>query len=299
MIKRWILYLKESASPLMMISFAFSLSFGIHATLDILYHNKLFSYWHESIIAAVNVMLLFIFSRISDEFKDYEVDKVYFPNRPLPSGRVSFKDLAILKWICVFLIFGLNILWHTAIPAFLVMFLFFFLMSKWFFIPKILANNRILILLTHAPVYIFMMMFIIALYTNPLNITLISKEHILISVWFVLPGVIWEIARKIRSPEEDKDGYQSYSQMLGFRKATFILIIFFVIHFLLFLYVSNSWSISRITLLIFGISVLSFIGFCLRLIVKIPVKNNLMKLFGSLYYIGSYILILINTLFIR
>ena len=39
-----------------------------------------------------------------DEYKDYEDDLVNYPDRPLPSGRVLFKDLKVLASIVVVLI---------------------------------------------------------------------------------------------------------------------------------------------------------------------------------------------------
>ena len=50
----------------------------------------------QEFIGGFTVFSFLLWLRIADDFKDYELDCSLFAHRPLPSGRVHKKDLAIL-----------------------------------------------------------------------------------------------------------------------------------------------------------------------------------------------------------
>lgn len=49
----------------------------------------------QKIIGGFTVFSFLLWLRIADDFKDYELDCRLFSHRPLPSGRVKKKDLAV------------------------------------------------------------------------------------------------------------------------------------------------------------------------------------------------------------
>ena len=53
--------------------------------------------------------------RIADDFKDYELDKRLFAYRPLPSGKVTKKDLAIICTIVQIIALVLNLIFMPKI----------------------------------------------------------------------------------------------------------------------------------------------------------------------------------------
>ena len=96
-------------------------------------NNIVLSPSKELITSAFSLCLFMILIRIMDEYKDYEDDLVNYPERPLPSGRVLFKDLKALSVVVVALILALN---TYSLPIFIaacVVFGFSVLMLKWFF----------------------------------------------------------------------------------------------------------------------------------------------------------------------
>jgi 4-hydroxybenzoate polyprenyltransferase len=82
------------------------------------------------------LVLMFLYYRIQDEFKDQETDRRFFPNRPVPSGRVRLQDLKILMWISIALMVAINIFWGAALGMFFVFLGFSVLMHFWFFMKK-------------------------------------------------------------------------------------------------------------------------------------------------------------------
>jgi 4-hydroxybenzoate polyprenyltransferase len=168
-------------------------------------------------VGAATYLLVMLYYRLCDEFKDAETDRRYFPERPLPSGRVGFDDLVWLRGLTVAVMFALNLILPLALPEFLAMFAFAFLMGKWFYLPELIGGNRLLAFLTHAPVSLFGAFYLLALVTRPASLPLFGAEHWLIALWVSLPGYIWEILRKTRAPREERAGYQTYSVMIGYR----------------------------------------------------------------------------------
>ena len=49
----------------------------------------------EVVVGGFTIFCFLMFLRIADDFKDYELDCRLFAHRPLPSGRVTKKDLKI------------------------------------------------------------------------------------------------------------------------------------------------------------------------------------------------------------
>ncbi len=125
---------------------------------------------------------------------------------------------------------ALNLIWPAAWPQFLAMFAFAFLMGKWFYLPGLIGNNRLLAFLTHAPVSLFGAFYLLALVTRPAGLPLFSAAHWLLVLWVSLPGYIWEIARKTRAPREEQTGYQTYSVLIGHRTCVAIALTLLAAH---------------------------------------------------------------------
>jgi 4-hydroxybenzoate polyprenyltransferase len=196
-------------------------------------------------IPALSSFLLLLYYRISDEFKDYETDKKFFPDRPIPSGRLLLSDLKIMLITVSVLSIVLNLIFPIALIEFGMAFLFTYAMAKWFFVPKLISTNRMLAFFTHAPVgfflYYYVEKYLLNLTQNHWNFS----SCLSIIGFVVFPGLTWEILRKTYLPQDEKPGYQIYSTMLGFKGALFfglgivvltIINNFFLIHFFPFLY---------------------------------------------------------------
>jgi hypothetical protein len=181
--------------------------------------------WYELLVPTLSTFFLLLYYRISDEFKDLETDKKYFPDRPIPSGRVLLSDLRVLLWGLSIGSLLLNVLFPVALKEFLAAWLFTLLMGKWFFLEKWISSNRLLAFITHAPVGFFLYWYVIRWFRPD-----VETFHALVLIgYIVLPGFTWEILRKTFLPQDEMPGYQTYSAMLGYKKslclATFFILL--------------------------------------------------------------------------
>jgi 4-hydroxybenzoate polyprenyltransferase len=178
--------------------------------------------WQE-VIGAVTIFAFLLTLRIADDFKDFQTDQRLFPKRALPSGRVHRKDLAIVLAVVDAPVIVLN-LWLMNNPLW-----FAFLaiygtgMSLWFFAKAKIQPSLPLALITHNPVQIVMNLYVISFACYKYGVPLVTLPNVAIALTLYFPGLIWEIARKIRAPEDETE-YVTYSKLFGVRKpVVFIL----------------------------------------------------------------------------
>lgn len=230
MLQRWGSYLHEMYQPLTRLIFsALSCSsaylFVSRAATD----TRPWS-WGLWTLGTVTMLLILLYYRVCDEFKDYEIDLKYFPERPLPSGRIHFRDLHWLRGLSAGLAIVINLIWPAALLPFGLLMAQAFLMGKWFFIPA-MARHRLWAFITHSPIAFFGYYYLCHLFLSEIS----TISPILFAgfvLWISLPGMTWEIARKTRAPENEAPGYQTYSDILGPRGATFLTLFLTALHVL-------------------------------------------------------------------
>ena len=188
--------------------------------------------------------LQFLMVRIVDEFKDYEEDCKYRPYRPVPRGLIKLKELKILFIICIILQLILTITCsQNGILYLIILWVFFALMSKGFFIKKIL-DKHLLLEVTLDELILPIMVLYLANFIPQIYLNYNSSADFAItnSIIFVDPNVwkilvmayiiswIVEVARKIRCKEDEEEGVKTYTAVLGIGKA---MILIFVLETLL------------------------------------------------------------------
>lgn len=184
-----------------------------------------FSIGVQEFIGAFTVFAFLLWLRIADDLKDFETDQVLFPERPLPSGRVKKKDVMIICAIVQVITILLNILYMNNIVFFVILYVYGYLMSKWFFQKSKIQPSLPLALVTHNPVQMFINLYIISFTCIKYSLSAFSLTTVLALFTLYFPALIWEIARKIKAPKDEND-YVTYSKLFGYKKATrFILII--------------------------------------------------------------------------
>ena len=149
-IKKWYTYQKERFPVLMYGIYIFAIVFSTYSFVNWL--NNLLSHssgiikpfefkWNVVGIMFIVAFLQFLMVRIIDEFKDYEEDCKYRPYRPVPRGLVTLKELRVLFIICVIIQFSITAIFcANAIPFLIAVWIFFAIMSKSFFIKKIVSS---------------------------------------------------------------------------------------------------------------------------------------------------------------
>lgn len=172
---------------------------------------------------AFSFILFALLLRVMDEFKDYEIDKTLFPDRPLITGLVTRRDLTFLGLGVSILLFILNV-WQegTVVCMYLICFFYTLLMFKFFFWRKV-REKLIFALITHNPVVFLFQCYVMSYHSTNIEATVQLADLVPVAVLLWLPWLGWEIARKIRAPESEDD-YETYSRIFGYKGACGIII---------------------------------------------------------------------------
>lgn len=193
-----------------------------------------------------NIFAIFLILRLMDELKDKETDLELFRERPLPSGRVLESDISFSLAVMFGSYLAANIwigkmFWMAA-----ALLGYSVLMFKYFFIPKILRRYLLLNLATHNPIIPLTLLYVVVLFSLEHGLRLQglnwSFSLLLIAMYWAM-GFAWEIARKIRSREEE-NAYVTYSQILGRLGAVLLAGVAQTVTFLIGLYFYHSLSLS-------------------------------------------------------
>ncbi|MEB3829776.1 UbiA family prenyltransferase [Phormidium sp. CCY1219] len=223
MIKKWWIYQKERFPVVAngVLIAAFSLSAVAHSML-LRSGGEIANFATGGAVAFVSGFLFFLQLRIFDEFKDYEDDRQYRPYRPVPRGLVSLRELAIAGVIAA----GIQLAFALGLSPRLVLLLllvwgYMGLMGREFFVPEWLKKHPIAYLISHMAI-----MPAIAFYCMACDWGAIATTPPAGFTWFLLVsffnGIIIEIGRKIRSPDDEETGVETYSVLWGRRKAVFL-----------------------------------------------------------------------------
>ena len=212
--KKWYTYQKERFPIATYGLYIFSIVFG---TFCFATESK---NWIMLIPMFVVALLQFLMVRIVDEFKDFEEDSKYRPYRPVPRGLVSLKELGILGGICAIIQIGLTAILNLKGLIYLsLVWIFFAIMSKSFFIKK-LVDKHILLEVTLDE----FLMPILVLYLSTF-VTTISVKLIPFLILSYLGSWIVEIARKVRCKEDEENGVKTYTAVFGIPKTTTIVVV--------------------------------------------------------------------------
>ena len=212
--KKWYTYQKERFPIATYGLYIFSIVFG---TFCFATESK---NWIMLIPMFVVALLQFLMVRIVDEFKDFEEDSKYRPYRPVPRGLVSLKELGILGGICAVIQISLTAILNIKGLIYLsLVWIFFAIMSKSFFIKK-LVDKHILLEVTLDE----FLMPLLVLYLSTF-VTTISVKLIPFLILSYLGSWIVEIARKVRCKEDEENGVKTYTAVFGIPKATTIVVV--------------------------------------------------------------------------
>lgn len=221
MANRWWIYQKERfpvfAHGLLIL--AFSLSAMSYSTL-LRGENTLRP--AAALVAFVTAFLFFLQLRIADEFKDAEDDARWRPYRPVPRGLVTLQELG---WIGVgaATIQLAGSLWLRPLQALLlvVAWTWLALMSKEFFVHEWLKAHPVFYMLSH-----MVIMPVFDIYATACDWLMAGAAPPRGLSWFLavsyLNGIVIEIGRKIRSPQDEEAGVETYSVLWGRGRALLV-----------------------------------------------------------------------------
>ncbi len=158
--------------------------------------------------------IFFALMRIVDEFKDHEDDSRYRPYRAVPRGLVKLSELRAIG-ICLALAqFALALAWSPHLFLLLAgVWIYFLLMSREFFAPRWLKAHPAIYLLSH-----MLIMPLIALFASApawLGHPVPAQELVLLLGLSFCVGMVGEIGRKVRAPDDEEFGVETYTVLWG------------------------------------------------------------------------------------
>lgn len=202
--------------------------------------------YHE-IIGGYTVFAFLLWLRVADDLKDYETDKKLFPDRPLQRGVTTRKDIFYSCLVIEIIALILNMVFMPNRIFFIILYIYGYLMSKWFFQRAKIQPSLPLALITHNPVQMFVNLYIISFTVIKYNLDFINLTTIMTLFTLYFPALIWEVSRKIKAPKDEND-YTTYSKLFGYKKATrFVLIVTILDIITNFILV---WNLSKLSVLV-------------------------------------------------
>lgn len=170
-------------------------------------------------VGVFTTITLFFLVRIFDEFKDAEDDARFRKELPVPRGLVSLRELAITGMVLAIAQVLVNgYFFPKMLMLYAVVVGYLLLMGKEFFIAEWLKKHQFWYVTSH--------MFIIPLvdiYASGLDWLLAGVKAPTGLVFFFavsyMNGIVLEVGRKIRAPEQEAEGVLTYTAMLGIPKA--------------------------------------------------------------------------------
>ena len=222
---RWQTYVAERFPPLgyaiLIFSFYSSNQFLAHALTS---SGEPMRYDLSTLIGALAILGVFLHLRIFDDQKDYEEDCRYFPDRALQRGAVTRRDLRLLLAIVVtaeLLLAALS--GPGAMVSVLTVIGFSLLMLKEFFAREWLRQRFLLYASTHMLILPLMAIAIFSFATRDYPWQAPCWYWLYSFVGFCV-GFNWEVSRKIRAPEEEIDGVDSYTKRFGTYGAAYLVL---------------------------------------------------------------------------
>ena len=206
----------------------------------------------QEFIGGFTIFAFLLWLRVADDLKDYETDLKLFPDRPLQRGATTKKDIFYSCLVVEIIAFILNMVFMPNKIFFIVLYIYGYLMSKWFFQRAKIQPSLPLALITHNPVQMIVNLYIISFTVIKYNLDFVNLTTIMTLFTLYFPALIWEVSRKIKAPK-DENNYTTYSKLFGYKKATkFVLIVTIMDIITNFILV---WNLSKISVAILFILV--------------------------------------------
>lgn len=179
------------------------------------------------VLACVVTWSLFLVVRIFDEHKDYALDVINHPQRVLQSGLITLKHLKVLGVVAVIsqIVFSLykdDFSIGGATISWLMMFGYLCLMGAEFFCGEWLEKRLTLYAFSH----MLIMPFIVYWLANLAVPNVVLNESLIVMMLLAfISGFCFEITRKTKGIEEERDTVDSYSRIFGTKGSAYIVML--------------------------------------------------------------------------
>jgi 4-hydroxybenzoate polyprenyltransferase len=257
--------------------------------------NSSLASWH-TLLGTGSVFGLWLILRLMDELKDQDIDRELFPDRPLPSGRVSAADIKRTLVVAILLYLAAHLAGGPAFWSALFVLGYSVLMFKRFFADELLRKNLIITLVSHNPIVPWMLGHCFVIFAAEHGLALNRLRWDLIVPFVVMlwaPFLAWELARKIRAPEEET-AYVTYSRLFGHVRAALLAAGIQIVALSIGLYFWSRFSLSWVYLGILTIACGSICAGYLRFLLHPSARTAKLK-----YYAAAFLLCMETAQFVE
>ncbi|MGO9392979.1 UbiA family prenyltransferase [Rhodoblastus sp.] len=211
---------------------------------------------HAFAVAFVVVLILFFQMRACDEFKDHEDDCRYRPERAVPRGLVTLREVgwtaAMAGAVALFAALSLGL---SVAGLLLLVWAWLALMTKEFFAPQALRRLPLVYLVSHMLIMPLIDLFVTGCEWAARGLSPPPFLWLFLSLSFV-NGSVLEIGRKVWTPSSEREGVETYSALWGARRAATVFAGCVVVSFLLLCGVGLAehafWPVASVGLVGFG-----------------------------------------------
>jgi 4-hydroxybenzoate polyprenyltransferase len=183
----------------------------------------------SSLLGGITLFLFFFHLRVFDEQKDYADDCLHYPHRVLQSGVITLRDLKMLGGIAIALESALCA-WRgpAVLVAWSAAFAFSLLMLKEFFMGDWLKEHFLAYATSHMLIMPLLSLLVFSFATGRWPWTAPPWYWMYACVGFFVT-FNWEVSRKIRAPEDEIEGVDTYTRVFGTYGAAYVVLLIRVI----------------------------------------------------------------------
>ena len=179
------------------------------------------------VLACIVTWSLFLVIRIFDEHKDYALDVINHPQRVLQSGLITLKHLKVLGAVAVivqlmFSLYSDGFAFGGATISYLIMFTYLCLMGAEFFCGEWLEKRLTLYAFSHM---LIMPLIVFWLANLAVPNAVLNESLMMMMLLAFISGFCFEITRKTKGVEEERDTVDSYSRIFGTKGSAYIVMI--------------------------------------------------------------------------
>ena len=197
----------------------------------------------HDVLGVAALWSFFLLLRVLDEHKDFAADTIAHPERVLQRGLVTLSHLRAVGAYAVALQLVVSLWLDRGIGAVTLWWLaalgWSALMAREFFVPAWLRRHLLVYAVSHMAVMPLLVGWVATMGAN--GATRRPVVWALAALVF-LAGFVFEVARKIRSPEDERPAADSYTRALGVRGASTLLASLALLTFIVALVVARWFS---------------------------------------------------------
>jgi len=182
-------------------------------------------YTPRSLLGALTLLFFFFHLRVFDEHKDFEEDSRFHPHRVLQRGVITLADLRRLAALAIVGEFLFS--FAAGVEAFIAWVLalaFSVLMLKEFFAAEWLRRHFLVYATSHMLLMPLLSLLIFSFATRRMPWDAPPLFWLYAFVGFFVTFNV-EVSRKIRAPEDEIEGLDSYSKIFGTYRAAWIVLV--------------------------------------------------------------------------